>query len=411
MLTIYTLKYPPLLEIDYFKIIDIFAVIGIGLFTVGACAYCYFLIKNLISFGGNKSIYKDYSKWLAKTISNDNNDRKGFLYGVLLILLIYSVGILTTSLTDYLSDSNDEKNAFLLKPLKCITDLEDEKNVMQEVLIKKVDYSKYDYNSLFSAIIKYLDKVSICLSSSDMDKCDRDSIWSLTSLGKAVFGNAKIDSEANNALKQHNPFFDYTSKKSNVEDDLHEIFECVKCSYLDDKNYKAEFDDFVSQIYFTAKNWCYVNGGEPLIEIKNIQNQIDFSRSIAYISVLILLITSVFFFLELAADLFYSLYSLILVLLFKWAKIIRSSYIKNYIRPKLVGKIRNQKDKASAIVSRFKKALTYYVVGIILLLSIWFYCRQAYYVSCINFDRRAFGYYSSHMNGVYDSPKSKDHSN
>jgi len=169
---------------------------------------------------------------------------------------------------------------------------------------------------------------------------------SITGLGTAIFLNKHIVNEGNNTAGTHY-FSDEPANKKSLVAGWGAVKEEMKIN-------DTAFTSFVFQIYYTAKNWVYSKEHEPLQELKDIQSRIDLSRSIVLIvasSLIIILSMAICFF------------------VFYWYRRLNNSPVPFYFAWKGIGLL------------------------FILLLT----CRECYHINEINYLKRAFGYYVSHI--------------
>jgi NADH:ubiquinone oxidoreductase subunit K len=118
----------------------------------------------------------------------------------------------------------------------------------------------------------------------------------------------------------------------------------------------ADFTRFVLQIYYVSKNWVYSKDGEPLHELKDLQNRIDMSRSLVLICVvgeIIILVMWILF-----------------LLFYAYLRLVKGSSIRFHW-------------------------LNINAVTVIVVLVI---SRACYHIEERNYLKRAYGYYISHVN-------------
>ena len=174
----------------------------------------------------------------------------------------------------------------------------------------------------------------------------------LTTLGSSVFTSPKLLLEANKINKTR--FF-----LDNVKDSVTtQPIGTLAKSYLS-KNRDA-FNKFISLAFYASKNWCYSKDNEPLAELKAIQVRMDLSRSTVLLA---------------TVGIQFTVLSYLIFLVINAGAIrgrtIREDHLKS--------------------VNRTTKRAVFILVPLI------FFCGEAFKNCQYSYNRRAFGYYVSHL--------------
>ncbi len=193
-----------------------------------------------------------------------------------------------------------------------------------------------------------------------------DSDDSLTTLGNSVFGSYPLIKEANRINKT---FYFLREADTSL---INEKSDSLARVYIKD----SKFDRFISLLYYTSKNWCYSKDHEPLSELKSIQNRVDLSRSIVLLTTTALQLLILFY-------LFYIFLNLKSI--YQWI-----------IEPK-----NNLSHLPRSISSLFIKFLVIFFIITVL-------CRECFQICLLSYNKRAFGYYVSHLAKYEVDSENKD---
>lgn len=312
------------------KLYEIFEPLGIGIMAAVLMAYFYFLFFKLFNI---RRYNKDaFTSWLKTNLQNDYT-KSG--YAVIVSIAIYGLGILTQDFTDHLSDS-ENSGTRIVNIIKRVGFLDREGDLRMETLLKN------------------------------------DSAF--TGLGSEIFSN--LDAYYGPITSKNN--IDFTV----VRDRWKEAGPGIMKTAVGRKN----FISLVNDIYYTSKNWCYMNSEPVRDELQNIENRVDLSRSICTIA---------FFSLFIIVLLFFSYY--VRELLKgpdKSFKVLVTEKIGFYNGRWLP--VRNNSAQGYNKTTVVRKVL-FPVRSFICLLIILFGCRICYMSSEYNFNERALGYYISYL--------------
>lgn len=295
------------------KLIDTIQTFCIGIFVLVLIIFFYFLFNKY--FVKERFDEQRFLTWINDDILKGESTTG---YISLAVILIYFLGIISSDLTERMTDSNNDKER--------------------------------------SGILKELHKVSFMPSVGEMRRLSLiGSDDSLTTLGTSVFRSLPLVKGANEINESH--FFLAEGDSSLAEEDMNSL---VK-KYLKDK----KFDRFISLLYYASKNWVFSKDHEPLQELKSIQNRVDLSRSIV-------LITAVAVQLLL---LFYIVYF-----------ILNTRKITGYF-----------KKNDTVCGSKFKSAGILFFNSLLIFLVIAILCRECFKTCLLSYNKRAYGYYVSHL--------------
>ena len=193
----------------------------------------------------------------------------------------------------------------------------------------------------------------------------------ITQLGKSIFRMDEIVRNANQTNGSHF-FSDADSLLLKNDSDL------INLVHIYLKRNAKSFSGFISEIYYSAKNWCYLQNNENLNELKSLQNQIDFSRSIVLLS-----------------D-----FTLSLLIIFIVTFILHLSFNPFLKKERVEGKNERERiiQKQKIIISLFTMILLFLFLVI---------CRECYQICELNFNKRAFGNYVSYKRELTFEASSK----
>jgi hypothetical protein len=295
------------------KLTDIFSTICIGVLTAVLITYFYFI--------WNKFFVKDrfdndaFSKWIKELLVR-NYKESG--YTILALVIIFCLGTIAGDLTERMTDSDDINKSLILKELSRVSFMDNVEKTRMATLV-------------------------------DLEK-DRP-----THLGASVFRTPTVVKNANHY--SGSSFFLTTDSISTQWRNL--------SPQLKNKDSMNRFNGFVQEIYYTAKNWCFSMAGEPLNELKSIQNRIDLSRSM----VLLLACSTQFLLLLVIANLIYVL-------------IIRQ---RDKRRQKQITSLKNWDSFIHLTQGNI----------LLLMLIIIVISRECYGINQTNYNKRVYGYYIS----------------
>jgi hypothetical protein len=294
------------------KLTELLSTIGAGLIVIVISVYFYFLTQKL--YNPRKHNSNGFFNWFTETLKIEFKQTG---YAFVASFLIFAAGTLTEDITDHMADSEDSKNAFvtLVKNMKI---LKKEGELRKETLIK--------------------------------------SDTALSGLGHEIFGNLHYFKDS--AAIKRDIFF--------TTDNAGEYWKKNGAYILADSTREKKLISMINGLYYSAKNWCYLNSVPARDELKDVQNRIDFARSVCLISSVTLLVLIFFF-------------------------------VIYYIRELCKG---NKRFKV--FITQNQKTITRRLVfsphrSIFLLILIFCISRMAYEVAEKNFNERAFGYYISHF--------------
>ena len=299
---------------------DLFSPLGTGLLMTIISIYFYFLFFKLYNYKKCNTI--DFLKFLQINLKEDYS--KTF-FAFIFIIFLYGFGLLTEDMTDHLCDSEKSHNFLINK-------------------VKKQGIIKEEGTLRLHTIYK-------------------DSV-TLTELGKEVFSNPKFYFDSTSLLKNT-----YFPERINVDS-----FWRMKGDSILKKD-TTNFIGFINGIYYTSKNWCYLNSKQIKDELDGIQNRIDLARSVAFIS-------------------YFSI--IILICMFT------IYYLREIVRWKNQFKIFNgfkifittNEGSANQKTITIRKVL-FPFKSVIILLILFCSSRICYEASEYNFNERALGYYVS----------------
>jgi hypothetical protein len=230
------------------RIYDFLSTIAIGTAIIILLIYIYFISNKLFS----KNLYKKdiYVLWIFNILKSDYSKSSHFL---IILLLIFTFGLITQDLTDNLSDSEITLNPITVGIGKI------------ELNQKKILHTEGE-----------LRLQSLLLEDS-----------SLSNLGKVVFSNLKIREKVKNQLTK-SPFPDSITNIENYWCTLGK-------NILENKQTRAILINYVNSIYYLSKNWCYLKSDPARKELNEIQLRIDLARSFTIISLLFSFIIIIFY--------------------------------------------------------------------------------------------------------------------
>jgi hypothetical protein len=238
------------------KILDIFSTFCVGLLTLTLSVLIYFLfVKLFVKDRLDDDIFLKYARDLfAKNYGET-------WYAIFITVLIYSVGMIAGDLTDRMTDTDDSKKG-ALAILRYITGMESESSMRKEALINpETDSLTGLGRSIF--LTPEVVKAGNMLAGTTFFVWPRPD----SSLGKDT-GN-----QTNRERIREKPF------------NMDSVWTILHSELQKDPVTNADFTRFVLQIYYVSKNWVYSKDGEPLHELKDLQNRIDMSRSLVLICV------------------------------------------------------------------------------------------------------------------------------
>ena len=302
------------------KLSELLSTIGAGLIVIVITVYFYFLTQKL--FNPRKHNSNGFFNWFRQTLKIEFTQTG---YALVASFLIFAVGSLSEDITDHMADSEDSKNAFV-SFIKKMNILKKEGELRKEILI--------------------------------------ESDTSLSGLGTEIFNNLHYFQDP--VTRSNARFFNTTDAKKYWEQNGAAI---LNSPYLSKK-----LNGSINGLYYTAKNWCYLHSAPVRDELKDIQNRIDFARSVCLIS------------------------SVTLILLFFFFGIY---YIKEFCKGKKRFKVfitvtEKTANSKTVLHKTITKHLVFYPIRSVLFLLIAFIVsRMAYEVAEKNFNERAFGYYIS----------------
>lgn len=292
------------------KLSELLSTIGAGLIVIVITVYFYFLAQKL--YNPRKHNRNGFFNWFRQTLKIEFSQTG---YALVTSFLIFAVGSLTEDITDHMADSEESKNGFV-------------------TLVKKMNILKKESELRKDILI--------------------ESDTTLSGLGGEVFNNLHYFHDALTRSKSR--FFNTTDART--------YWSKYGPVILGESTLSEKFSGSINGLYYTAKNWCYLNSTPVRDELKDIQNRIDFARSLC-------LISSVTFLLLLS---FFAVY-----------------YIKEFSKGKKRFKV-----FITANNKTVTRHLVFYPVrSVILLVIVFCVSRMAYEVAEKNFNERAFGYYIS----------------
>lgn len=303
------------------KLTEIFGVLGVGIFVVITIVYFYFLAQKLFNIRRHN---KDaFISWLKGTLSGDYKDTG---YAIISGLIVYSAGLLMQDITDHMTDSDTNLNP-VISFVKQTNLLDNEGELRKAVLIE--DGKK------------------------------------LTGLGKEIFSKARFILKTDSAEKLD--FFDEGMKPQQYWS-IHGDSIC---------KLKKDLTGFVNRLYYTCKNWCYLEAQPVHKELDDIQERIDFSRSIAIMAFLAMLGILLLYIVYYAVELFFK---------------------KKNSRFKVVLHLAGQPaQKNNVAVRRVSRRVFHPLRALLILGCITYAASVCYSAAEKNFNERAMGYYVSQI--------------
>jgi hypothetical protein len=297
------------------KIVDILQTICIGLFAITIALFFYFYLSKL--FVKNKFDEEQFFKWIKELLTG-NVQETGYL--LLTIVLVYFLGVVAGDLTERMTDSNnDAERPWYLTKLNGLSKMPQ---------------------------IGHIRRLSLIDSNNE-----------LTNLGKSVFRSVELVREANQS--NNTTYFMDSSLKQVYPDST--TMQAKKYITAD-----SNFDGFITDLFYSCKNWCYSIDHEAKNELKSLQVRIDLNRSIALLSVigLIFLIAT-------------------LIVYF----IVHIVYIKTPLKKYFKNDFNNFPLDAKRHTA----------IAFILLLGSFVLTKECYRINLFSFNKRAYGYYVSHL--------------
>lgn len=225
------------------KIYELLATLAIGTAISILLLYIYFISKKLFSIDTYKK--ELYISWLYRILKEDYRKSSHFF---IILLLIFTFGLITQDLTDHLSDSEKSMIPYMTK-LKEAGILQTEGELRLQALIAADP-------------------------------------GCLTNLGNRIFSDTILRSKIDLQFVE-NPF----PKTLNVSD----FWRLEGAKILNDKISRKKLINYVNSIYYLSKNWCYLNSEPARKELVEIQLRIDLSRSFVVISILFFFIIILLF--------------------------------------------------------------------------------------------------------------------
>lgn len=172
---------------------------------------------------------------------------------------------------------------------------------------------------------------------------------SLTNFGKKIFTNDSIISTVNNTMN-----CDFFKSEAGTDINSYWSENCYRLLHGKDNSI---FQAYISEIGFLSKNWCYLCTGNVAEELRTTDHKIHFSRCIAIVSAIFLLLLIVLYF-------FYWIYVLYKRLFYK---------------------------------VKFKKVHYSKISPVLILIFLQISSRFVYPISQENFNKRILGYYLNHF--------------
>lgn len=320
------------------KLTDVFSTLCIGILSLALITYFYFIFNKF--FVKDKFNQADFINWVKNMLTEDNA-HSGYM--VLALVTVYCLGVIAGDLTGRMTDSDSSHKNYILRELKWASQMRSQEENRKEAIV---------------------------------DSAKR---WELTSLGNAVFRSKSIVSNANyitgtnfftkkptqNRIRQstmlQDTAYNFNSDWTHIQNILRK--DTAKLT-------RKMFGQFIQQIYYTGKNWCFSKDHEPLNELKSIQNRIDISRSV------VLLLT----------------FSIQLLALTVITNLISLAYLK----------IQNKEREGKFWWKpKFGKICHVLQIGFFAaFLVILVVSEECYEINQDNYNKRAFGYYVTEVNRV-----------
>lgn len=296
------------------KLSEFFGVLGVGSFVIISIVYFNYLLTKLFNVRRHNNI--TFLVWMKAELSKSHKDTA---LAIGAVLAVYCSGVLIQDVTDHLKDSKTSFNKVVQFVEDKVGLLQDESELRKDVLIK--DGKK------------------------------------LTPLGREVFDSAA------RILNTKAPTLDFFNNNTPAAIYWEKNGKNILCKYED------SLMRFVDKIYYTSKNWCYIQSEPVRKELESIQERIDFARSILIVA---------FFDFSLIV-LFYLCY-----------------YIRERLKPKadrfIVVKTRRNGRSSNEIrhFKVFKPFLAFGIIGGIIIIT-----QTGFVAAEKNFNERAMGYYVS----------------
>jgi hypothetical protein len=218
-----------------FNLTDITATLSVGLLGLTILGYLYFITQRFF--------YKnfDHKSFIGQVKEQLGSNHQKSGYVVLGTILIYGMGFIIGDLTGRMTNSDSSERNFL-NWLSDANGMKKQDETRWEAFVKKTDTVK---NS------------------------------ELTSLGNVVLRTQSIVVKANEMSGANIPYDTCAS--------LDERLKILNIELNENPSFKKDFEKFISQFYYTSKNWCYSEDKEPLKELKAIQNRTDMLRSFVFL--------------------------------------------------------------------------------------------------------------------------------
>lgn len=306
------------------KLTELLSTIGAGLIVIVISVYFFFLTQKL--YNPKKHNSNGFFNWFRETLKIEFKQTG---YAFVASFLIFAAGTLTEDITDHMADSEESQNEFI-RVVKEMRILKREGELRKETLIK--------------------------------------SDTSLTGLGHEIFGNLRHFQDS--ATIKNNFYFTEGTAASYWKKNGRTI--------LNDASKLNNLTNMINGLYYTAKNWCYMKNDPVRGELKDIQNRIDFARSVCLISSVTIVLHIILFMIY---------------------------YLKEILRG-------NRRFKV--IITANHKTVTQRLVfspfrTLAILLVVFYLSKKAYEVAEKNFNERAFGYYISNckFKSLHDSEASQ----
>lgn len=327
-----------------FNLTDVSATLCVGVISILLIGYLYYISRKFFSPDF------DSDGFITEIKKELDKERKNSGYLLIGVIWIYCVGFFVGDLTSRMTDSDTTYTGFFLKVLRTVNQM------------KKQDETRTE--AFF-----YEEKTTDTSKAGCSDKKE----LRLTALGRSALNTPKVVDNANLLAGTKICVDPLRPSDENWKE--------IATNLRYDKNYESDFKSFIHQIYYTGKNWCYAKEGEPLNELKAIQNRIDMARS----TVLLM-------------D--FGILSLFLIVVYK------QMYIR---RCKASG---DPYDYDFGKLGKYHKAFYISQLHVFcILLLIVFFSRQCFEIDQSNYTRRACGYYigdinrAEHLQINEDNPK------
>jgi hypothetical protein len=221
-----------MLNID---ILNFLSTVTVGFTVLLIGLYVYYLVQRLFRV---KREMNSYLGWMQDKIKW-SMEYKQSSYTLLVSVVVFSCGVMVQDFTDALSDSESNKN-FLLRGFEYSNILRKEGVLrLETLLVEEGDYARL--NGLGKELLlnnDYLDRIDERLASTWRDWC-------------VQYGS------------------EFCEGKMFLKDSLKKDKELL---------------GIVNGVYYTSKNWCFLEKESVRLELVDIQTRIDMSRSLTVVS-------------------------------------------------------------------------------------------------------------------------------